>query len=152
MGRTLLQVIAVAVLWAGPGPAAPRLKPDPEVKQLQGTWAYDSQTIGGRSLHLAAGDELWVEVAGDILTKGRADGSGLKYKVVLDPAARPKAIDLVSHEHPSGRTFVQKGIYEWNGENLRLCFNNTGKDRPKEFRSPAGRDNIYVSVLRRNGK
>jgi uncharacterized protein (TIGR03067 family) len=152
MGRTLLRVVAVAAVWAGPGPAAPRLKPDPDLKQFQGGWEYKSQTIGGRSLRLADPHDMWVEVGGDTLTMARAAGSGLTYKVVLDPAARPKAIDLVAHDHPLGQAVVQKGIYEWDGEDLRLCFDNTGEGRPKEFRSPAGQDNVYVSVLRRKGK
>ncbi len=116
---------------------------------MQGSWTYHSQTIGGWELPKDRRDAIWVEVKGDlwVLTDGR-----LKYKIKLDPAADPRTIDLVSHEHPSGKTFIQKGIYRWEDGVLRLCFDNTGKERPRGFASPDGQDNISMSVLKRKEK
>jgi uncharacterized protein (TIGR03067 family) len=119
---------------------------------MQGTWDYESQASDGRELNSIDRASIWVEVEGELMTKTGRAGSGLRYKITLDPSANPRTIDLVSVGHPSGMTFVHKGIYEWNGKLLRLCLDNTGKDRPKEFKAPAGQDNIYVSVLRRRDK
>jgi uncharacterized protein (TIGR03067 family) len=147
-------VVSVAVGAAQPPKPGPEPAPTPaaELKRMQGAWAYHSQTIGGWELPKDQRDAIWVEVKGDLMTKTGGAGGRLKYKIKLDPAADPKTIDLVSHEHPSGKTFVQKGIYRWEGEVLRLCFDNTGKERPKEFVSPDGQDNIYMSVLKRKEK
>lgn len=152
MNRTLIIRIALASLVAGPISAAPRPKaesePEGDLKRMQGSWLYVSQTIGGRSINEKDRGELWVNVDGDLMAKS----GNLKYKIVLDLKTNPKGIDLVSHEHPSGKTFIHKGIYEWDGETLRFCFDNTGTVRPKEFNSPAGKDNIYLSVLKRKAK
>lgn len=127
-------VVAIAAVLVSSVAAAPRpkldLTPASELKLFQGTWLYTNQTSGGRALDPRSRDRIWVEVDGDIMTKTGVAGSNLRYKIVLDPTTSPKTIDLVSHQHPSGKTFVQKGIYEWDGEALRLCLDNSGKERP----------------------
>ncbi len=157
MAGSLVRMAVVLIALVAPAWAAPRPKPeaptaDGELKRMQGTWLYESQTIGGREIGQKSRDEIWVEIEGDILTKAGTAGGRLQYKVTLDPSAKPPAIDLVSTPRPSGKTFTQKGIYEWDGKSLRMCFDNTGKERPKEFRSPDGQDNICVSVLKRKAK
>ena len=153
MIRSLLSQVAVVSLLAIPSSGAPKLKdPDAGLKQWQGTWVYERQTIGGWDLPEDRRDKIWVVVEGDIMTKTGVAGSNLKYKFKLDPTTTPKSIDLVSHEHPSGKTFTHIGIYEWDGETLRMCFDNSGEKRPKEFRSPKEQDNIYLSVLKRKTK
>lgn len=124
-----------------------------ELKQWQGIWNLESQTIGGWELPKRQRDAMWMEIHGDIMTKTGVGGGGLKYKITLDPTTNPKSIDLVSQERRrDGKVFVQKGIYEWDGKTLRMCFDNTGKSRPKEFKSPKDKDNIYLSVLKRKDK
>ena len=153
MRMTLARAVLAATVVVGPVWAAPQAKPEAptgaaELERMQGTWDYESQTIGGRELGAERRADIWVRVEGDIMSKA----GGLRYRITLDPSANPRAIDLVSVGHPSGKTFSQKGIYEWDGKLLRMCFDNTGRDRPKEFKSPAGQDNLYVSVLRRRDK
>jgi uncharacterized protein (TIGR03067 family) len=122
-----------------------------ELKRWQGTWTYENQTIGGRELPKKDREAIWVEVDDDVLTKVR-DSGRLKLKMTLDPTTSPKSIDLVFHWPISGKDYIHKGIYEWDGEKLRMCFDETGKGRPTEFRSPEGKDNIYLSVLKRKEK
>jgi uncharacterized protein (TIGR03067 family) len=153
MVKILVRAALVAAAVVGPIGAAPQPKSEAptaaaELERMQGTWDYESQTIGGWDLSADRRAGIWVQVEGDSMTKA----GGLRYRIALDPSASPHAIDMVSVGHPSGKTFTHKGIYEWDGKLLRLCFDNTGKDRPKEFKSPAGQDNIYVSVLRRREK
>ncbi|WP_020475809.1 TIGR03067 domain-containing protein [Zavarzinella formosa] len=150
-------VIAVVSIVIWPAWAAPRLKPqsptvEEELKRMQGTWRYLSQSIGGLELNEKDRDRIWVEIEGERLTKTGAAGGGRRYKVVIDPVASPRRIDLVSIDHPSGKTFTHTGIYEWDGEFLRMCFDNTGVERPKEFKALEGRENIYLSVLKRRDK
>lgn len=153
MIRSLLSQVAVVSLLAIPSSGAPKLKdPDAGLKQWQGTWVYERQTIGGWDLPEDRRDKIWVVVEGDIMTKTGVAGSMQKYKIKLDSTTSPKSIDLVSPEHPSGETETHIGIYEWDGETLRMCFDNSGEKRPKEFRSPKGQDNIYLSVLKRKAK
>jgi uncharacterized protein (TIGR03067 family) len=83
------------------------------------------------------------------MTRETGLAPGAKDKIKLDTTTSPKSIDLISIDHPSGKTFTEVGIYEWDGETLRLCMDNTGKERPKEFKSPAGKEQIYLSVLKK---
>jgi len=153
MNRSLLIMTGLVSILEGAAFPAPKLKEsETGLKPWQGTWVYESQTLGGIALTADQRDEIWVIVEGELLTKTGVAGSVHRYKIKLDSTTSPKSIDLVSHEHPSGMTFTQIGIYEWNGETLRVCLDNSGKVRPKEFRSPKGQDNIYVSVLKRKVK
>ena len=157
MVKFLVRAAQVAAAVVGPFAATSAAGPETptaatELERMQGTWDYEIQTVGGWELPADRRAKLWGVIKGDIMTKEIGLGPGLKYRIKLDTTTSPKSIDLTSIEHPSGMTYTNVGIYEWDGKLLRLCFDNTGKDRPKEFRSPAGQDNIYVSVLRRRDK
>ncbi len=117
---------------------------------MKGTWDYESQTIGGREISAKDRASIWVEVEGDVMTKTGRAGGGLRDRITLDPSANPRTIDLVSVGHPSGKTFT-----EWFAPGVGLVkrLNEASKeDRPKEFKSPVGQVNVYVSVLRRRDK
>lgn len=154
-GKILRLVAVVAVLarpiWAAPG-SKPDAKPETDLKRLQGTWLYQSQTIGGRPISDKDRGEIWIEIEGETLTLRGTSGLKVETRMVLDPKASPKAIDFMWRDDASGKSFIHKGIYEWDGETLRMCFDNTGKERPKEFKSPEGKDNISLSVLNRKEK
>jgi hypothetical protein len=40
------------------------------------------------------------------------------------------------------------GIYEFDGDKLKVCFDATGKKRPTEFKSPPGSE-TFVNVHKR---
>jgi uncharacterized protein (TIGR03067 family) len=55
----------------------------------------------------------------------------------LDPSAKPKALDITGTEGPNeGKTIL--AIYERDGDTLRVCYDLSGKDRPKEFKTSEG--------------
>ena len=56
----------------------------------------------------------------------------MSYK--LDPAQKPKTITMTVEEGTDkGKT--AEGIYEWQGDNLKLCYSLPGKPRPTKFDS-----------------
>ena len=70
---------------------------------------------------------------------------GLAYQASpqkLDPSKSPKAIDVTITEGPS-KGAVMLGIYEFDGDTLKVCFDPEGKKRPTEFKSPAGSQTFY---------
>jgi len=58
--------------------------------------------------------------------------------VEVDPAKQPQTINvtITSEGAKKGKTSV--GIYRVDGDSLTLCFDDTGKMRPKEFASKPG--------------
>jgi uncharacterized protein (TIGR03067 family) len=54
-----------------------------------------------------------------------------------DATARPKTIDLV-HTAGGNKGKTQLGIYEVEGDTMKICFTNPGLPRPVDFESKAG--------------
>jgi RNA polymerase sigma factor (sigma-70 family) len=68
----------------------------------------------------------WVIVA-ESIQMGDEDGfSSQEFRYSLDPNQSPKALDLTT-----ARGMKFRGIYEFDGERLKICF---GRERPQEFR------------------
>jgi uncharacterized protein (TIGR03067 family) len=65
----------------------------------------------------------------------------------LDPSKSPKTIDVTMLEGPSKGT-VMLGIYEFDADTLKVCFDPEGKKRPTEFKSATGSKN-FVNVHKR---
>ena len=65
----------------------------------------------------------------------------------LDPSKSPKAIDVTMTEGPN-KGAVMLGIYEFDGDTLKVCFDPQGKKRPTEFKSPPDSAN-FVNVHKR---
>ena len=54
----------------------------------------------------------------------------------LDPAKSPRAIDITGTKGPDeGKTFL--AIYELKGDELKVCYDLSGKSRPAEFAAKA---------------
>jgi uncharacterized protein (TIGR03067 family) len=67
------------------------------------------------------------------------------HKMKLDPTKSPKHVDL---EHYATGVPAWPGIYELNGDDLKVCLNLEGKARPTEFKTKAG-DKCLLLVLKR---
>ena len=65
----------------------------------------------------------------------------------LDSKAKPKAIDI---KPPKGSEKLVLGIYELDGDTLKICFNEDAK-RPKEFASAEGSRTVLL-ILKREKK
>jgi uncharacterized protein (TIGR03067 family) len=106
-------------------------------QQLQGSWkvvvaeAADKGVIVGDVLTFADDNRLNFEKVRDqVVKKDSATFS-------VDATKKPKAIDL----HPDKKPVL--GIYELNGDRLKMCFSRPGKPRPTKFDSP-GVDSIFL--------
>ena len=135
-------LLAVAALLSGQ--PAPTDKPADDRARLQGTWAVTASTFDGRPTAeevvkkrkmIFKADELIAVIDG-----ARKD----PLKLTLDPGKKPKQIDLA---RPGGRG-TALGIYALDGDELKLCYAEPGRDRPTEFASPEG-GRLYLLVLKR---
>jgi uncharacterized protein (TIGR03067 family) len=125
---------AVLVLAAGLSVADHDSKKEPlemEYAKLEGTWLVVSLEVEG------------LKIPGDTIKDSRLFIKGneftMKEKIatyrgnfIIDSSKKPKTIDINFTEGPEkGNTSL--GIYELDGDDLKLCLTITAKNRPTEF-------------------
>jgi uncharacterized protein (TIGR03067 family) len=118
-----------------------------EVKKFQGSWTIESSETGGEKLPADDLKALIVTFEGDKHTVKNGDEVIQVGTQKLDPTQSPKAIDVTMTEGPS-KGAVMLGIYEFDEDTLKVCFDPTGKNRPTEFKSEPGSVN-FVNVHKR---
>jgi RNA polymerase sigma-70 factor (ECF subfamily) len=127
------------------GPKVEKAKSDKE--KLQGRWVAVSGEVGGKKVPEEFVQNCQIRIAGDKITltglvKGEKD-KGVEGTFKLDPAAKPKAIDLSLTNREDAL-----GIYELDRDSLKLCLvEATGAERPTEF---AGKDKQVLIILKRS--
>ena len=105
-----------------------------EKQSLQGKWTIVAVDHDGKAV------DMWKDgvrvFEGDSYTLTTKGGESFKGTFALDPAKVPKAIDFM----PGGGQYKGKtlrGIYEIDGDMLKICFAEPDKERPTEFSSKA---------------
>jgi uncharacterized protein (TIGR03067 family) len=106
-----------------------------ELAKFQGTWTYETVISAGmpdpadtfyRWTVTFEGSKQTVKVAGDLISIGT---------LKIDPSKSPKTIDVTTAQGPN-KGAIMLGIYEINGDTLKVCFDTAGKKRPTELKSP----------------
>src|SRR5947209_7849424 len=102
-----------------------------EQGKFQGAWVVESVLAEGK------------EIPGDIIKAFKMTFKDDNYTVAIgqektegtfrvDPAKEPKTIDIMPDNGPD-RGRIQTGIYTFDGEKLKICAAQPGKERPKDF-------------------
>ena len=128
MRATHLTMSILTVVWC----VAAADKPDADTHAIKGTWRYVSTTEGGQSQAVPA--DMRLVITADLWKTVRPGQDPMGGKYTLDASKRPPHIDLMIEED-AGRPIVQKGIYELDGDTLRIRFAAAGKPRPADFKS-----------------
>jgi uncharacterized protein (TIGR03067 family) len=124
-------VATVAGLAASDGP-----------KTIEGRWTVTSVELAGSEVPGLKGAELML--AGGKKNFTLPDNRVEKGTYRLDASKKPGEIDTTTE----GREGAEKGIYEVEGDTLKLCLATRGGTRPKAFSTKSGTDHILI-VLRR---
>ena len=96
------------------------------------------RTADIRSVKLVIKGDRYTVTVGKQLDRGT---------VKLDPEAKPKALDITGTDGPNkGKTI--RAIYERDGDTLRVCYDLSGKGRPKEFKTSEGTQLFLVTYKR----
>ena len=117
-----------------------------ERKLLQGTWLPTAAEVSENPFGEATLNIMKLVVEGEKYnaTVGISVDLGT---IRIDPAAKPKTMDIISTEGPNkGKTFL--AIYELNGDALRICYELTGKVRPTEFKTRKG-EALFLATYKR---
>lgn len=123
---------------AGPGAATVN-----EFRKFEGTWVVTAAKLEEQELPDQLGQEY--TFAAGKLTLRQGERVLDTARIVLDPAARPKAMDLISDHLREGES-PARFIYEFDGDLLRLCRGD--KERPTAF---AGKELVVFTLKRKKG-
>jgi uncharacterized protein (TIGR03067 family) len=66
----------------------------------------------------------------------RIGGASVDLKFTVNPAKKPREIDM-TWMLKDGSDTSMLGIYELDGDTLKICFDEPGKKRPTEFKAKA---------------
>jgi uncharacterized protein (TIGR03067 family) len=100
---------------------------------IDGTWLPEKAELAGKPFPEAYRKtmKLVVKDGKYTVTLGKTTDIGT---VKLKASSKPKEIDIVGTEGPNkGKTIL--AIYERDGDTLRICYDLSGKSRPKEFKT-----------------
>jgi uncharacterized protein (TIGR03067 family) len=102
-------------------------------EKLQGEWTMQSGERDGEQFPDDLLKSLKRTVTGDKYTITRDGETFAKGTYTLDPSQKPKTIDakLEGNDQPV------RGIYELDGDTLKICVAGPGEARPKEFATKA---------------
>jgi uncharacterized protein (TIGR03067 family) len=120
-------LVAALLVVAG---ALPEKSAEAELRKLQGNWRVAAVEVDGRVTPAEA--EYTLAVSGDKITQ-TVLGRKLTGTVRIDPQAKPKTIDLVW-----GPDDTTLGVYELDGDVLKVCEARPGGKRPTAVSGKAG--------------
>ena len=116
-----------------------------DAAKLEGKWKITEGTKSGSKVEEANLKGEVIITKDSVTIKSPDMTHVMSYK--LDTSKKPKEIDLTPESgNEAGQTM--QGIYELDGDNLKLCFGRPGTGRPKEFSSKEGSEHALV-VLKR---
>jgi len=115
---------------------------DEDQQKLEGRWIVDSFEYNGNPMERMK--EAVREFKDGKYTLTPKSGDAIEGTVKIGPAAKPKTIDLVIND----RTL--KGIYDVEGDTLKLCYILSDGPRPAEFASKP--DSGVILVLHKRAK
>jgi RNA polymerase sigma factor (sigma-70 family) len=143
----LLGLSGACLAWIGPGgQQGPRavtrapapfpsrrpapVKPDREL--IQGVWKVVKGDAGGKHQARDISTQQCWTIGGEKISIDYGDGEKGEISYKLDPAARPRAVDLTFNGPPwRGATFL--GIYELQAERLKITYTRADGQRPAAF-------------------
>jgi RNA polymerase sigma factor (sigma-70 family) len=126
---------------AGAGKVAPAPPAPNDEQRIQGTWAASRVETGGIGI---PPNGLRLTFAGDQFTL-LGDNFGLRItaRFRLDATRNPREITLLPE-----RGGESPGIYQFDGNSLKICINQNGPKRPREF-TTAGQEGVFLYVVAR---
>jgi uncharacterized protein (TIGR03067 family) len=123
----------VAILCAGLFVCGANSADKKETDNFDGTWVPIKAELAGTEFPEEIRKQIKLEIKGDnyTVTIGKMTDKGTSK---INAKAKPKEVDITSTEGANkGKTFL--AIYELDGDMLKVCYDLSGKERPKEFKT-----------------
>jgi uncharacterized protein (TIGR03067 family) len=116
-----------------------------EQAKLQGKWQASKLEIEGNAIPDNELAKLKITIEGDKLIASKDGAAPENNSFKLDPSKKPRAIDVIpASGQAEGKTL--QGIYELEGDTLKLCLGMPGVGRPDAF--AAGEMRVFITLKR----
>ncbi len=135
-GLVVVTGLTLAAVAASPPPAADDASKN-DLKRFQGTWRTVSLTIDGRKIPDDEIQDRRVIIIDDRYVVVDGNKTIQRGSFRLDASKTPKQINTFPADGPN-KGKVDLGIYELDGDILRLCYAPPGRTRPTEFSAEQG--------------
>jgi uncharacterized protein (TIGR03067 family) len=140
ISRTLALVATLTFL------AATATAPADDAKAIQGTWKAAKAELAGHVLSDGLTREITLTLTGGAYTVTFRDSAD-KGTYKLDLNTNPRTITIAGTEGPNkDKTF--HAIYELDGDTLRICYDLSGEQTPREFKTETG-TKLYLVTYER---
>jgi uncharacterized protein (TIGR03067 family) len=139
-GRSLLvAVVACGILGAGSQDANKKA-----LEQLEGVWLMEKGTQAGKPLPEEKVQGASMSFKGDkISVKGPNQNRNEEATFTIDASKKPATIDIMPPNDQQVR-----GIFQVEGDSLKLAFTRPGNERPTEFAAPEGSQIVFIQLRR----
>ncbi len=122
-----------------------------DLEKLQGTWVEATCEWKGQDVIFNDQRPRWTRtIEGNRSFIRDENGEAIRdLTFSLKPGRSPKAINVEVTQGPdAGQTNV--GIYQFDGESLKICWTIAGQERPTEFTTKRGTGGICFQIWRRS--
>lgn len=148
---------ALVLLAAALSLAAVRLAPADEASDalqkdrnaIAGTWTIDSFEYDGKKPPADPNrPKLMVIMGADGSVRVLREGNTVfEASTLIDPSKTPKTID-VTYSSGERKGQMSHGIYEIDGDTLKICTARSGNERPQQFASAPGSGHVLIVYKR----
>jgi uncharacterized protein (TIGR03067 family) len=157
MKRVEVRFLIVAVALAGVGWTATNADDEAaafrkELEKITGTWQVVASEKDGVKAPDADFQQIKLVIKGEKFTMERAGKTVEEGWVAIDPARKPRVIDIYPTKPESK---VVMSIYEWDGDDkFRLCGTHPGTEqtRPRLFSTTKGTGHVLFVCQRVRSK
>ena len=143
MKLRVLLLVAAGLLVAAEDPKADAKK---DKENIQGAWKAVSGEAGGRPMSEERVNSIKIVITADKITVNGVGENARVSTYKIDPAQKPKTIDLTNEMDETA-----PGIYELDGDMLKVCWNQGGSELPKKFESKPDTQ-VRLMVFKREKK
>jgi uncharacterized protein (TIGR03067 family) len=136
-------LVVLAAGCSGAAPSLPEAVVKEDMQKLQGRWNVASIEVNGAPVPEDKMGDPRAVIEGD-----RYAIHDFRLTIKIDPTKTPKAIDMDGKDG-NGKPLAMAGIYDVEGDTLRICFAKPGqKQRPATFET-RGNPGASLVVYRR---
>jgi uncharacterized protein (TIGR03067 family) len=138
MRWVITPLLAILTFWTGgfadDPPKTPSAKD--ELQSLQGTWQVTAWEENGKPITVRALKEREAFFGGNVFIFRKGEKVHQAGAIQLDPSKTLRTMNL-SVKEGEGKDGVMLGIYSFESDTLKLCFDPEGQTRPDTFKPDA---------------